>query len=304
METRLDEIEAGNLEWTDMLAKFYESFARWVKEAKCYGAPEHEKAVALIDALSTISNWEKPAKVGRRTYDDLRFFKSVKEKYAETKVLTAKQWSVLLRFAAKYAGQLPGFAETAAKYGFTSDWEDALAKQKEFLEKQASAPSEQEVGKYKEILAYFDNVKWDAPVKAGKRTYDDKAFIGSFASQVDKGRILSEKQLAVLGRFAVKYKDQISDFTELCGRLGIDPEKPEAQMNGGKVSEQDPEVTKLLAEMEKVTNWAEPVKKGKRVYDDKEFIESLRSQARNGRILSPRQVAALKRTAQKYIKQD
>lgn len=304
METRLDEIEAGDLEWTDMLAKFYESFEKWVKEAKLYGAPEHEKAIAVIDALSTIKEWEKPTKVGRRTYDDSKFFNSVKDKYAESQVLTAKQWSVLLRLAAKYTNQLPGFAETAVKYGFTSEWEEALEKQKEFLEKKANAPSEQEVGKYKEILAYFDNVKWDEPVKAGKRTYDDKKFIGSFASQVDKGRVLSEKQLAVLGRFAVKYKDQISDFATLCGLIGIDPEKPEAQMKDGKPAEQDPEVTKLLEAMEKVTNWAEPVKKGKRVYDDKEFIESLRSQAKNGRILSPRQIAALKRTAKKYFKED
>ena len=303
METRLDEIEAGDLEWTDMLAKFYESFAVWVKEAKCYGAPEHEKAVAVIEKLAAIQKWEDPVKVGRRTYDDSKFFNSVKDKYEETKVLTAKQWGVLLRLAAKYIDQLPGFDQTAEKHGFASDWKEALEKQKEFLDKKANAPSEQEVSKYKDMLAYFDNIKWEEPVKAGKRTYDDKKFVGSFASQVDRGKILSEKQLAVLGRFAVKYKDQISDFAALCGLIGIDPEKPEAQMKDGKPVEQDPEVAKLLADFEKVKEWAEPVKKGKRVYDDKEFIESLRSQAANGRILSPRQAAALKRTAKKYIDQ-
>ncbi|MCK4983747.1 MAG: type I DNA topoisomerase [Victivallaceae bacterium] len=303
METRLDEVESGKLVWTEMLAKFYESFAVWVKEAKCFGAPEHEKARAVIEQLETIKDWEAPAKVGRRTYDDLKFFNSVKDKYAETQVLTAKQWGVLLRLGAKYLKQLPEFVETAVKYDFVSDWEAALAKQNELLEKQANAPSEQEVAKYKDMLAYFDNVKWEEPVKAGKRTYDDKKFVGSFASQVDRGRVLSEKQLAVLGRFAVKYRDQISDFAALCGLIGIDPEKPEAQMKDGKPVEQDPEVTKLLADLEKITNWAEPVKKGKRVYDDKEFIESLRSQAKNGKILSPRQVAALKRTAKKYSDQ-
>ena len=107
--------------------------------------------------------------------------------------------------------------------------------------------------------------------------------------------------MAVLGRFAVKYKEQISDFTALCNLIGIDPEQPEAQMKDGKPVKQDPEVTKLLEDLGKVTKWAEPVKKGKRVYDDKEFIESIRSQANNGRILSPRQVAALKRTAKKYL---
>ncbi len=301
METRLDEIESGKLSWTEMIAKFYESFAVWVKEAKCVGAPEHEKAVAVINQLEKIKEWEAPVKVGRRTYDDSKFFYSVKDKYAETKVLTAKQWGVLLRLGAKYFKQLPEFAETAVKYDFVSDWKDALAMQNELLEKQANAPSEEEVAKCKDMLAYFDNIKWEEPVKHGKRTYDDKKFVGSFASQVDRGRILSEKQLAVLGRFAIKYRDQISDFTALCGLIGIDPEKPEAQMKDGKPIEQDPEVTKLLVALEKVTNWAEPVKKGKRVFDDKEFIESLRSQAKNGKILSPRQIGALKRTAKKYL---
>jgi DNA topoisomerase-1 len=301
METLLDEIESGKLVWTDMLDKFYESFEVWLKEAKAFGAPEHEKAIAVINQLDSLEKWEAPVKVGRRTYDDNKFFNSVKDKYAETKVLTAKQWGVLLRLCAKYSSQLPGFNEIAEKYDFVEDWQAALSKHNEILEKQANAPSENEVAKFKKMLSCFDNVKFEEPVKRGKRTYDDKKFIGSFANQVESGKALSEKQLAVLGRFAAKYKDQISDFEELCKLIGIDPEKPEVQMKDGKPVEQDPEVVKLLQDLEKVTEWAEPVKKGKRVFDDKEFVESIRSQVANGRILSPRQVGALKRTAKKYL---
>ena len=303
METRLDEIESGNLGWTEMLADFYKNFAVWVKEAKSLGAPEHEKAVAVIEQLEQVKDWEKPVKVGRRTYNDLKFFNSVKDKYAETRTLSAKQWGVLLQLGAKYVKQLPEFAATAAKYDFVSDWETALTKQNQLQEKQLNAPAEQEVARYKAILAYFDHIKWEEPAKRGNRVYDDKKFIGSFASQVDRGRALSEKQLAVLGRFAAKYRDQIADFEQLCTLIGVDPEKPETQMKDGSPAEQDPEVTGILAALEKVTKWAEPVKKGKRVYDDREFIESLRSQAQNGRILSPRQVDALKRTAKKYLDQ-
>ena len=36
-------------------------------------------------------------------------------------------------------------------------------------------------------------------------------------------------------------------------------------MKDGKAVEQDPEVVKLLTDLEKVKEWAEPVKKGKRV---------------------------------------
>ena len=306
MESQLDEIESGKLAWTNMLAKFYEHFEPWLKAAKCYGAPEHEKAQAVIDQLATIQNWEKPVKVGRRTYNDEKFFNSVKDKYAETQVLTAKQWGVLLRLAAKYSKELPNFSKIASKHDFQNDWDEACEKHKEVLKQQAEAPSEQEVARYKEMLAYFDNIKFDEPTKRGKRTYDDKKFIGSFASQLDRGKILSEKQLAVLGRFAAKYKDQMQpdNFVALCKLIGVDPEKPEAVMKDGKVVEQDPEVVKLLAELEKVTEWAEPVKKGKRVFDDREFIESLRKQAGNGKILSPRQVGALKRTAKKYLEKE
>ena len=106
--------ESGKLGWTEMLAKFYESFAVWVKEAKCYGAPEHEKAIAVIEKLATIKKWEEPVKVGRKTYDDLNFFNSVKDKYSETQVLTAKQWGVLLRLGTKYIDQLPEKPPTKA----------------------------------------------------------------------------------------------------------------------------------------------------------------------------------------------
>jgi DNA topoisomerase-1 len=300
METQLDEIESGNLVWTEMLEKFYGYFAKWLKKAKYSGAPEHEKVESVLSLLDTIENWEAPKKVGRRTYNDLRFFKSVKDKYAENQMLTAKQWDVLLRLGAKYAEQVPGFAAAAEKYGFSDEWKAASAKQNELEEKHAP-PSEQESGKYKSILAAFKDINWEEPVKRGNRVYDDGKLVASFANQVDQGRALSEKQLAVLGRFAAKYKDQINDLPALCALLGVSPESLENRTESGG-AEPDPEVKRILSELEKVTEWAKPVKKGRRVFDDREFIESLRSQAANGRTLSPRQINALKRTAGKYLK--
>ncbi|MDD5698782.1 MAG: type I DNA topoisomerase [Victivallaceae bacterium] len=302
METRLDEIESGRLVWTEMLAGFYKNFAAWLKAAKGFGAPGHEKTAAVLDQLATVKNWEAPVKIGRRIYDDRRFFNSVQTKYAETGMLSAKQWEVLLRFCAKYAEQLPGFAAVAAQYGFAGSWHAALEKQRELAAKRAEAPAEHDRVKDKTLLAYFDRIQWEKPVKRGNRVYDDEKFITSFANQVDGGRTLSEKQLAVLGRLAVKYQTQIPDFPALCALLGIDPESSPEQENG-LLSGQNPEAVELLAALEKVADWAKPVKKGRRVYDDREFIASLRSQAARGRILSPRQVSALKRTAQKYLDQ-
>ena len=57
---------------------------------------------------------------------------------------------------------------------------------------------------------------------------------------------------------------------------------------------------KLLEAFAKVTNWAEPRKVGRSVYDDKAFYESLLKQYNNGKVLSPKQVAALKKLGTKY----
>lgn len=302
LETRLDEIESGTLAWTELLEKFYGHFAKWLRKAKYSGGPEYEKAAALLRQLETVQSWDAPAKIGRRTYNDRSFFLSVKEKFTEDQMLTAKQWNVLLRLGAKYAGQLPELAAAAEKYGFSADWQAAFARQHETAQNSRQL-STQETGKYKAILAAFGNIKWEEPVKRGNRVYDDKKLVASFAAQVNQGRALSEKQLALLGRFAAKYRDQINDLPGLGALLGLSPESLAGQPENGRTAEPDPEVRKILSELEKVTAWAKPVKKGKRVFDDREFIESLRSQVEKGRVLTPRQISALKRTAGKYLKQ-
>ncbi|MBR4956208.1 MAG: hypothetical protein IKZ31_00480 [Lentisphaeria bacterium] len=46
--------------------------------------------------------------------------------------------------------------------------------------------------------------------------------------------------------------------------------------------------------------WAEPVKRGRFTFNDKDFYESLRGQFYNGKQLSPKQIAALQKLAAKY----
>ena len=52
--------------------------------------------------------------------------------------------------------------------------------------------------------------------------------------------------------------------------------------------------------LESVTEWRPPAKKGKKVYDDQEFVKSLADQFSRRHSLSPRQVAALKRVLNVY----
>ena len=52
-----------------------------------------------------------------------------------------------------------------------------------------------------------------------------------------------------------------------------------------------------------IGTWREPVKRGKRVFDDKEFADSLKSQFKRRKSLTPRQVTALKKLLASYHEQ-
>ncbi|MBR4075485.1 MAG: hypothetical protein IKK25_01310, partial [Lentisphaeria bacterium] len=56
----------------------------------------------------------------------------------------------------------------------------------------------------------------------------------------------------------------------------------------------------LIAQFDKVTKWAEPVRKGRRVYDDREFVKSIANHLESGKVLSDKQIEALKKMAAKY----
>ena len=60
---------------------------------------------------------------------------------------------------------------------------------------------------------------------------------------------------------------------------------------------------KILALFETVTEWRPKAKRGKRVYDDHEFVTSLTEQYGRRHSLSPRQLQALKRVAAIYRSQ-
>jgi DNA topoisomerase I len=296
MESKLDMIEAGKLNWTTMLEDFYKQFGTWLEEAKHHNAPPEEKVTNLLKIFDGFTDWAEPEKSGRRTYDDNKFFNSVKDSFAKSSKITARQWEALMMMGAKYYAQLDNLSEVAIENDFESDLAEAVVKQQELVEKiKKSTASDSDTEKYKAIFAAFDNIEWDEPTKSRGRTYDDKKFFTSLRKQAESGKVLSEKQMGVMTRFATKYKDKIENFAELCSLMEVDPNAAEAEK-----TPPDPEVLKQLELLSKVTKWAEPTKKGKRVFDDKSFYESLDTQARSGRTLSPRQIGALKRIVTKY----
>ena len=119
-------------------------------------------------------------------------------------------------------------------------------------------------------------------------------FLKSLREQVDRGRSLSPKQFSILARSVGENVGGLPDVEEIRAKLA------EYVPGGFATQEADPAVPGLLALMKTVTEWREPAKKGKKVYDDKGFVESLAEQYERRHSLSPRQVMALRRVAVAY----
>ena len=105
---------------------------------------------------------------------------------------------------------------------------------------------------------------------------------------------LSDRQIAYLDSLLGKYADQIDNFEEIKANLKL----------GEKIKvDVDPTTAPILEMLDKITNWAEPTKRGKREFNDKSFYESLASQFKSKGALSERQLAALKKMAARYAEQ-
>ncbi len=270
METKLDEIEEGKIEWTDMMKEFYPSLLEWIDHAKETAPPE--RVAQCFAALENVTEWAEPVKSGRRTYDDHKTFEDFKGMIGEGELLSKRQGEMLHKMCCRYIKQVP----------------EAIATELELVEPEAVRADTPRK------LDLLSGLTYEEARTVGKRTYDDGKFITSLGDQVKMNKRLSERQVAYLDTLLTKYSEQIENFEVIRIELKLDEKKDVVA---------DPAIAPILAVFEAVTEWAEPVKRGKRVFDDKEFIESLSGQFKVKGTLSDRQVAALKRTISKYAKQ-
>ena len=311
MEDELDQVEEGKVQWTAMMRTFYEKFEKWLHSAKTMGAPQGAKAAELVALMDSIANWNPPEKSGTRVYDDRKFFRSIRSAFASGKQLSAPQWDALLRMAVKYHDQLPGLDACAKQNGFEAELsacrEEMAARQamirewqKKREETALAAPPQDNLA---DVFTAMKAIRWKAPEKGFRRGFDEKKFFESIQEQSAKGRALSEKQLAALSRLAVRYKDQMPDFSHVAQLLHIEDKAAAASADPAVPAPQPVpmgEIDDLITKMKTITSWAEPRKIRGRVYDDKAFFESLAKQRAAGKTLSEKQVAALKKTAAKY----
>ena len=281
MEEQLDQIEEGQVSWTDMLSAFYGKFQEWLGAAR--GPAADVGAVEkMLEALSAVKEWQPPMKRGEKTlYSDEKFTDSIRRQFAEKKrPISGRQQDALAKLVFRYKEQIPGA--------------DGIVRDLKLVEPAGAGrpepPRQETIAK----LALLELVEFDPPRKFGKKIYDDREFCASLRNQVGGGKRLSPAQIAYLDKILRKYAKQIPDFDRHVEELGMAAEPP-APPEG--------HLDEILALFDAVKEWRPATTRKGRTWDDREFLNSLKTQFAQRKQLSFKQVSALKRMAVSYAAQ-
>ena len=269
MEAELDKVEEKGEPMNEMLSGFYAKFLAALRDATP-APPSSEKFALVFSLLDQIKTWKEPKKVGKRVYDDKAFVASVKEQMTSGKPLSARQLEFLVRMVSVYADQIPGAEQKLREAGIGAG--------------AATVPQKADEGLVKYCFEVMDRI--GGMLK--------NPFLKSLREQVDRGRGLSPKQFSILARAVGENASTLPDCEEVRARLA------EYVPGGFGGSDTDPAVPGLLELMKGVTEWRPSAKKGKKVYDDQGFVQSLAEQYARRHSLSQRQVMALRRVAVAY----
>ena len=273
MEGELDKVEEGEERGNDMLSDFYRQFTAWVRDAQD-PPPPIEKFTALFLLLDEVKTWRPPMTIGKRTFGDREFVESVRQQLAEGKMpVSEKQLQALVKVAVAYRDQIRDGEMRLVDLGYGPE-----------IDRVKNAPSD-------------ELVKWCFQTIDRIGGLTKNPFLNSLREQVDRGRVLSAKQFAILARSVGENAGALDDADQVRARLA--PYVP----GGFEIAPVDPAVPDLLALLETVKEWKEPVRRGRRVYNDHEFVSSLRDQYARRSSLSPRQVLALRRVCVNYREQ-
>ena len=273
MEADLDKVEEGAVKGDGMLSDFYRKFSEWMEAAK-EPPPPLEKFDKLFALLDEVKTWKEPMKVGNRVYSDKGFVDSLRQQLAEKKLAPSdRQLQALVKLAVAYREQIADGEDRLAELGYADD-----------VLRVKNAPSD-------------DLVKWCFQTIDRIGGLSKNPFLNSLREQVDRGRLLSQKQFQILARSVGENAGALDDAEQVRQRLT--PYVP----GGFEVAPVDPAVPELLKLLETVTVWKEPVRRGRRTYNDEEFVSSLRDQYARRSSLSPRQVIALRRVCVNYREQ-
>ncbi|MBQ9502448.1 MAG: hypothetical protein IJU70_09855, partial [Lentisphaeria bacterium] len=194
-------------------------------------------------------------------------------------------------------GEIPWTGMMADFYRTFAPWLKAA--------KESDAPPADDAA---QVVALLKGIAFDPPQKSGRRLYDDAKFFNSVLEKYSSTGKLSSKQYQALLSMAGRYVDRLPrerlaalpDET----RLELVKQRDEQLRKGRERAESSAlaaqvDYAGLFNAFSRVTV-APPAAKGKVVYDDKKFFDSLKKQALSGKVLSAKQNAALARLAKKY----
>lgn len=272
MESELDKVAEKGEPMNQMLSEFY---ARFLKEvgACAEPPPDRSKFEFVFGLLDQVRTWKPAKKVGKRIYDDKAFFESVKEQAAGgQRPLSGRQLEFLVKMAVQYADQIPQCESQLKEAGLGAG---------------ASLVQKADPELVKFCFETMDRI-------GGMM---ENPFLKSLYEQFEKGRGLSPKQFGILARAVGENAGALENCEQVRAKLA------EFVPGGFAPKAEDPSIPSLLKLFDDVTEWRPAAKKGKKVYDDHEFVRSLADQYSRRHSLSSRQIAALKRVATIYKSQ-
>ena len=272
MESELDKVAEKGEPMNQMLSEFY---ARFLKEvgACAEPPPDRSKFEFVFGLLGQVRTWKPAKKVGKRIYDDKAFFESVKEQAAGgQRPLSGRQLEFLVKMAVQYADQIPQCESQLKEAGLGAG---------------ASLVQKADPELVKFCFETMDRI-------GGMM---ENPFLKSLYEQFEKGRGLSPKQFGILARAVGENAGALENCEQVRAKLA------EFVPGGFAPKAEDPSIPSLLKLFDDVTEWRPAAKKGKKVYDDHEFVRSLADQYSRRHSLSSRQIAALKRVATIYKSQ-
>jgi len=267
MEAALDDVEAGETGWVNMLSDFYRKFEAWMEKTKAPPANK-ENLESILEMLRQIEEWREPLKRGKRVYSDKSFYESIDKQFKEAKKdVSVKQLDSLVTMAIRYKEQIHDAVEKLIDLG------------------------------YSDLLQKFENAKPDENTANKMKLLDgmqldDSAthFVDSLKMHLHAGKVLTEPQTKALDRIIISHSKQIENLEEVQESLNLQSED----------FKDDVESKIMLDALANVEEWKPASTRGKRKFDDKGFYISLKEHFDRKGFLSEKQAGALKRMLLRY----
>lgn len=212
-DRQLEALVKLSLRYKDQLPRFDEVLeATGLRDAAMVHARSAEppdaatlRKLELLNAPGIV--FGEPRKFGKRVFDDAKFAASLRDQARSGKGFSENQYAALDKLFLKYVDQMP----------------DGDKLQAELMPNYQPPPGDPHAG---EILALMGAIaEWRPATEAKGRTWDDRAFYQSLATQFARKKTLSPKQVGALKKMLRKYAAQVPNYDAKVETLGLLPQR-------------------------------------------------------------------------------